>query len=200
VSLRGRTETTVRASSTTRLLVVMCAETCCALPADIIRGIITFEEAGSAEAVAALGATYPLRDMAGRFGLPHVSFAAESRIILCALGNFHKGYRVNQVLGLTDVESARIRPLPPQFSGPERKWFAGLFLFRETVALLVNPGWLLGEETDPAQLPQLGTTTVTALASSHAAGVERERPSHPPVEVLELEEAPDADDTPWVQL
>lgn len=200
MSLRGRTETRVRESSTTRFLIVMCAETCCALPADIIRGIITLEEAGSAEAVAALGATYPLRDMAARFSLPRVSFALESRIILCTLGNLHKGYRVNQVLGLTDVESARIRALPPQFSGPERRWFSGLFLFRETVAVLVNPDWLLGEETDPAKLSQLGATTVTALAPSHIGGVERERPSRPVVEVLELEEAPDADDTPWVQL
>lgn len=200
MSLRGRTETRVHVSSTTRFLVVACAETCFALPADIVRGLMTLEEAGSAEAATALGVTYPLSDMAGRFGLPPVSFAPESRTILCTMGNFHKGFRVNQVLGLTDVEKERIRPLPPHFNGPERKWFSGLFLFRETVALLVNPGWLLGEETGPAQLPTLSATSRTALASSHAPAVGRGTPTHPPVEVSELEEAPDADDTPWVQL
>jgi len=200
VSLRGRTETRSHVSSVTRLLVVRCAETCFALPADIVRGLMTLEEAGSAEAVTALGVTYPLRDMAGCFGQPQVSFAPESRIILCTMGNLHKGFRVNEVLGLTDVGKERIRPLPPHFSGPERKWFTGLFLFRETVALLVNPGWLLGEETGPAQLSNLSATTVMALPSSHAVAAGKEPPTRPPVEVLELEEAPDADDTPWVPL
>lgn len=195
----GRTETRVRTSSTTRFLVVMCAETCVALPADIVHGLMTLEEAGPAEAVTTLGVTYPLRDMAAHFGLPPVSSAPESRSILCTMGNFHKGFRVSQVLGLADVDNARIRPLPPHFGGPERKWFAGLFLFQETVALMVNPGWLLGDETGPAQLPQLSATPKTALASSHAAVVGSVTPSRPPVEIVKLEEASDADDTPWAQ-
>ncbi|HET8580559.1 MAG TPA: chemotaxis protein CheW [Nitrospiraceae bacterium] len=201
MSLRGRTDTGVRVSSTTRFLVVTCAETYFALHADIVRGLMTPEEAGSGEAVTAVGVTYPLRDLAGRFGLPEVSSAPESRIILCTLGNFHKGFRVNQVLGLTDVEKERLRPLPPHFSGPEQKWFAGLFLFGETIALHVNSSWLLGEETGPAQLPKSSVTTVTALASSHAAAVGIGMSPRPPFETLELEEAPpDADDTPWAQL
>lgn len=195
----GRTETKSRASSTTRFLVVMCEETCFALPADIVHGLMTLEEAGPAEAVTTLGVTYHLRDMAAHFGLPPISSAPESRIILCTIGNFHKGLRVSQVLGLADVDNERVRPLPPHFVGPERKWFAGLFLFRETVALMVNPAWLLSEERGPAQLPQLRASPVTALASSHAAVVVNGTPSRPSVEVVKLEEAPDADDTPWAQ-
>src|SRR5436309_1473534 len=195
----GRTETRVRASSTTRFLVVMCAETCFALPADIVRGLMTFEEAGPAEAVTMLEVTYPLRDLAAHFGLPPVSSAPESRIILCTMGNFHKGFRVSQMLGLADVDNERIRPLPPHFGGPERKWFGGLFLFQETVALMVHPGWLFGEERGPAQRPRLTATPVTALASGHAAAVGNGTPSHPPVEIVKLEEAPDAEDTPWAQ-
>ena len=186
-------------SNTTRFLVVTCAETYFALPADIVRGLMTLEEVGTGEAVTALGVAYPLRDLAGRFGLPEVSFSSESRTILCTAGNFHKGFRVNQVLGLTDVDNERIRPLPLHFSGPERKWFTGLFLFRETVALLVNPSWLVGEETGPAQLPKITATTMTALASSHAAEVGRGTFPHPPVEVLEVENASDAEDTPWAK-
>jgi len=230
----GRTETRIRASSTTRFLVVMCAETCFALPADIVRGLMTLEEAGLAEAVTTLGVTYPLRDMAAHFGLPPVSSAPESRIILCTMGTFHKGFRVSQMLGLAvqnflsaavgiavviaiirgivrtrtrnlgnfwvDVDNARIRPLPPHFGGPERKWYGGLFLFQETVALMVHPGWLLGEERGPAQLPRLSATPVTAFASGHAAVVGNGTPSRPPVDIVKLEEASDADDTPWAQL
>lgn len=195
----GRTETRVRTSSTTRFLVVRCEETCFALPADIVRGLMTLEEAGPAEAVTTLGVTYRLRDMAAHFGLPPISSAPESRIILSTMDNFHKGFRVSQVLGLADVDNERIRPLPPHFGGPERKWFAGLFLFQETVALMVNPGWLLGEERGPAQLLQLSAPPVTAIASSHAAVVRNGTPSRASVEAVKLEEASDADDTPWAQ-
>jgi hypothetical protein len=53
---------------------------------------------------------------------------------------------VDQVQGLMEVEAQHVRPLPPHFRRDERKWFAGFFLFQTTVALVVDPEWLLTQE------------------------------------------------------
>jgi hypothetical protein len=71
-------------------------------------------------------------------------------------------------------------PLPTQFRSEERRWFGGLFLFRETAALVLNPGWILeesrralaGSQPDAIVISPDGATNVdgTDRLIRHAAG------------------------------
>ena len=115
----------------------------------------------------------------------------------------------------------RITPLPPHFAGVEQSWFTGLFLFRDTVALLINPGWLLSQTMDAFVAQSLPEQTApgeqpvpdqAAAAPAGAPAPSRKKGRRKPVvtasgeeaalEVLEnlvLEESADAEDsqTPW---
>ena len=99
-----------------------------------------------------------------------------------------------------ETASQLVRPLPPHFVGEERKWFAGLFLFETSVALLMNPEWLLEPDTTvevvstaprgPAQNIATASTPTVSATTAPKSLVEQ-------VEHLELEEAADVEDVPW---
>ena len=78
------------------------------------------------------------------------------RTVLYSNGHSHGAIRVEQVVGLTDVERKDCFPLPPQFQCDERNWFAGMMLYQDQLVLILNPAWALGELTDvaPASLGQ----------------------------------------------
>ncbi len=194
-----RQDSAVGGANSKQVLVVACAKTYFALPAEIIRGIVRPEEAS-----ASVGGPCPLVDLGARFDLPGVSLSAESRVLLCGEQEIQQALRVDVVMGLTDVERVRIRPLPPHFAGPERQWFSGMFLYRDSVALVLNAGWLLAEgggltmstapvlelESDPAGA---GAVNRIGLSESSRGGGEGN--------ALDLlEESADGDDTPWAQL
>ncbi len=116
-----------------------------------------------------------------------------------------RAFRVHAIVGLQEVESTRIKPLLPHFIGPEREWFSGMFLFRETIALVVQPSWLLSDDryrgellgrqstVEPEQAP-CAAPVLSQITGGHAPG------SPDQFDVIELEEATDADDLPWAQL
>jgi hypothetical protein len=160
-------------------------------------------------------------DLAARLGLPPSAATPDARIILCGEHRAKQAWQVDRAVGLTDVDLQRITPLPPHFAGVEQSWFTGLFLFRETVALLLNPGWLLSQPMDAfiAQ-PQLEGAGAEAppVASEQPVAVDaaipppktkKKRPSRKkaagddaPLDVLEnlvLEESTDVEDgqAPW---
>jgi len=105
----------------------------------------------------------------------------------------------------------------------EQSWFTGLFLFRDTVALLINPGWLLSQTMDafvaqslPDQTAAGGAGVLDQAAAAPAGGQQPsparkrgrrkssvtaggEAASLDVLENLVLEESADAEDgqTPW---
>jgi hypothetical protein len=106
---------------------------------------------------------------------------------------------VDEVLGLTQVARSDIRPLPGQFVGPERLWFSGLFLFQSSVALVVNPEWLLVQSAQPLLIER---PVHGELSQCRAAAPDTVRGAQiaDPFEGVVLEEASDAEDTPWAEL
>lgn len=218
MSLRGGRAAAAPSVAEAQFVVVRAAGGNFALPSDVIRGILPLEEAGSAESVAFQGQDLPLRNLAGRFGWSSRPPAAETRIVLCGVQDTVRAFIVDEVSGLAEVPATAVRPLPPHFVGPERGWFSGLFLFREAVALVVHPAWLVGlvtsvpalDQVDPPPVQDVPVAPVQAApAVLNAMAVP---PSHPaPVvqvihaeqtgsDVVELEEASDAEDTPWAEL
>ncbi|HJU05033.1 MAG TPA: chemotaxis protein CheW, partial [Nitrospiraceae bacterium] len=138
MSLRTQTDTgqTTTVSSATSFLLVVCGETYLALPAGLIRGIIKWDDADKAAALERLAARTRVMDLAERLGLPSIS-SSEARILVCGGNSVCRAFLVTAIVGLEDIESAMITPLLPHFTGLERQWFSGMFLFREAVALVL---------------------------------------------------------------
>ena len=158
-----------------RYLVVTCGALHLAVPETLIREILPRDEAVALSAGKAPAETHGVTDLAARLEYPTSEETPETEIILVGRSEAH-AYRVEKIQGFVEVRSYQRRPLPSHFMAEERRWFAGLFLFRETVALILNPHWLLGEETAWEGDPWPA-----------AAGTE----------VLELEVACNGDDAPW---
>ena len=148
MNVQSRAETSNPLVTTIQMLMVRCGATHLGIPADLSHGVLEPDTVGSEGAISAIGTKYPISDLAGRLGLPVSSFGPETRIILCARGGAQKAIQIDELFGLTDIEQRRIRSLPLHFTGPERDWFAGLFVFQDRIAFLVNPAWLLSDEGD----------------------------------------------------
>lgn len=146
MSLRGQTKSVAGAGATERMLVVTSGPINLAISATAVEGILPPEEVGVTGPVSTREITYSITDLARRLGHASAATATDPRIILCGSCGRHRGFRVDQVLGLTEVDIRHLRPLPPHFAGEERTWFKGYFLYQEGVALWVNPDWLVGPD------------------------------------------------------
>jgi hypothetical protein len=67
----------------------------------------------------------------------------DRRIILYGNGTCFRAFAVDQVFELIDTNRTDLRPLPVQFRSAERTRLSGYLLYKNTIALLVNPLWLL---------------------------------------------------------
>ena len=177
MSLRGRLDKVAPSLGTMQVLVVACGRTYLAIPGAIVRGVVEFGDAVEARIVSLFGESCRVTDLAARLGLPPAMLTPDMRIILCGEHRARQAWRVDRTLGLEDVELQRITPLPPHFAGVEQSWFTGLFLFRDTVALLINPGWLMSQTMDAFVAKTLAEGAMLeeqhALAQAPAATDER---------------------------
>lgn len=157
MSLRGHHNSPNMLVETVGFLVVRLGVSYLALPANGVRGVLTQEEAGDEQAVAASGTIYQLVDLAQRLALVADLSGIEMRTVLYSTGHSHGAIRVEQVVGLTGVERKDCLRLPPQFQSDERNWFGGMMFYQDQLVLLVNPSWALGElaEVIPAPVGQM---------------------------------------------
>jgi chemotaxis protein histidine kinase CheA len=130
---------------TAGFLVVRLGGNYLALPADGVRGVLTQEEAGKEQAVTMAGTIYQPMELAQRLSVVADLSGLEMRTVLYSNGRSQGAIRVEQVVGLTDVERKDCFPLPPQFQCDERNWFAGMMLYQDQLVLILNPSWVLGE-------------------------------------------------------
>lgn len=114
-----------------------------ALSAELVQGLLTLEESGSAGALMVQGQEYPVLDLADRLGLARAGDGPETRRVLLAQAGIRACIRVDRVYGLVEVERTRVLPLPRQFRSEERNWYVGLILYGEGVAVALHSMWLL---------------------------------------------------------
>ena len=190
-----------------QFLVVVSGGVPVAIPSDFVRGILQPEDSPREQTITWLGVAYSLTDLADRFDWPRAAWTAETRAILCGLGERMLALSVDRVMGLTDVDRRQIKPLPPHFSGPERKWITGLFLFRESVALVPDPAWLIGpqqEEVRPAALidpPEPARTSAPRGMGQEPEAVEAEEVNlADQLDVEPIEDMSDAENAPWADI
>jgi hypothetical protein len=166
--------------SISRYLIVACGDLHLALPEAVIRRVLSAEEVVDRPADPAPERS-SITALAARFEQPAPPETAETRVIEVGRSAAQQAFLVEKVLGFADLRSDLRRPLPRHFRAAERRWFAGLFLFRDTIALILNPQWLLEEESDGED-----------DCRSDGTGTELFK--------MELELAADGDDAPWADV
>lgn len=145
MSLRGGNATAGKKDQETKVLITTFGQTCFAFPVDIIRGTVPRTEDDSTQSVSAYGMEFPLVDLSSRSGFVPAVKPKDPRTILCMLRDLRGAIPVDAVVGLIKLKQTEVRPLPRHFSGPEREWFPGFFLYQDSVALLINPMWVLSQ-------------------------------------------------------
>ncbi len=166
MSLRGHYKAAAANVQTASFLVVRYGSTYCALPSEGVRGVLTTEEAGSGQSVLWVGVTYLEVNLAGLIGKRLDHSSPDLRTVLYSSNLSHGAIRVEEVIGLIEVERIQCRPLPPQFRREERSWIVGTLLYQEHVVLLLNPEWVLGELGEVVSIGA-GGTTQRAIAASN---------------------------------
>src|SRR5438094_7716781 len=163
MSLHGQSKAAAAAGAFERLLVVASGPVKLALPAPIVQGMLPLGEAGIKDVATVRGITYRVTSLAGRWdGMPSPA-TPKTLLLLCEYRGQHRGFTVDKVLGLIEVAPRQIRLLPSHFACEERTWVNGFFLFRGTIALWVNPDWLLAarKAADAAENVQETTACIS---------------------------------------
>lgn len=166
MSLRGHHKSANVYVETASFLVVRLGRSYLALPADGVRGVLTPEEAGHEQAVTAAGTLYQPVDLAQLLSVVADVSGLEMRTVLYSNGHSHGAIRVEQVVGLTDVDRKTVLPLPLQFQCDERRWFGGMMLYQDLLVLIVNPSWALGELAEVIPMAARETARMVAVGGS----------------------------------
>jgi hypothetical protein len=169
MSLRGQYRTTAAGVQTASFLVVRFGRNYCALPSQGVRGVLTREEAGSAQTVTAVGVTYHDVDLAGRLSAALDPKHPDLRTVLYSNGRSHVAVRVEEVIGMIEVERDQCRPLPPHFQEDERTWISGTTVFKDHLTLILNPEWVLGELGEEVSV-DAGSVRPNAISLAAAGG------------------------------
>jgi chemotaxis signal transduction protein len=153
MSLRGRNNSMSTLAETESFLVVRLGDYYFALPATGVRGVLTQEEVGHEEAVTTAGTVYQPVDLAQRLSITADLSGHEMRTVLYSTEHSQGAIRVEQVMGLRDIERKDRLPLPSQFQNDERHWFDGMLLYQDQLVLILNLLWMLGELSGVVSAP-----------------------------------------------
>jgi len=153
MGLRGHFKAVATNVQAVSLLVVRYGTRYCALPSDEVRGVLTKEQAGQGETVNWVGITYQHVDLAAQLSAILDVASPALRVVLFSNGRSHGAIYVDEVVGLIDVDRQECTPLPPHFRCEERSWIKGMIAYRNDLAIVLNPEWVLGELGTEVLLP-----------------------------------------------
>ena len=145
MSLRGHHKVTTAVVQTARLLVVRFGKQWCGLPSQGVRGVLTPEEAGRSGRVTFVGVTYQDVDLSARLDAALDASNPDMRVVLYSNNQTNGAVRVEEVIGMIEVERAECRPLPSHFQQEERTWISGTTIYRDQLVLILSAEWVLGE-------------------------------------------------------
>ncbi|TKB62932.1 MAG: hypothetical protein E8D48_06425 [Nitrospira sp.] len=133
-------------ASPSRFLIVLFDGRYLALDAESIQGVLTLEEVGSLDDPTIHGPVYKAINLADRLKILNNQGSAHSRIVLLSERGVQGSIRVTTVQGWLELHPSQVLPLSPQFCGPERRWYRGMILFENSIALVLNTSWVLDEQ------------------------------------------------------
>jgi len=143
MSLRGDRIGSAAHEPIERFLIVEIDSRLFALSAELVQGLLTMEESGTASMLTVQGQEYPFLNLGSRLGLTQAGDGPETRMALLAQAGIRAYIRVDRVHGLVEVERTRVLPLPRQFRSEEGDWYMGLILYGDGVAIGLRTRWLL---------------------------------------------------------
>ena len=133
-------------ASPSRFLIVLFGGRYLALDAESIQGVLTFDEVGSLGDPTIHGLVYRAINLADRLRISNNQGTATSPIVLLSERGVQGSIRVTTVQGWLELHPSQVLPLPPQFRGPERRWYRGMILFANSIALVLSTSWVLDEQ------------------------------------------------------
>ncbi|MBH0203623.1 MAG: hypothetical protein HP496_15310 [Nitrospira sp.] len=157
-----------------RFLIVTLGGRYLAFDAESIAGVCTLEEAGCRDDPTMLGLVYRTVKLADRLRISNDQDAANTRIVLLAEQGVRGSIRVTAVQGMLDLHPSQVLPLPPHFRGPERRWYQGMILFKNSIVLALNTMWVLDEQESSAEGSR-GQDTISRLVATPKISVNDRR-------------------------
>jgi chemotaxis signal transduction protein len=130
-------------ATSSRFLIVLLGGRYLALDAESIQEVLTLDEVGSLGDPTIHGLVYRAINLADRLRISNNHGTATNRIVLLSERGVQGSIRVTTVQGWLELHPSQILPLPPQFRGPERRWYRGMILFENSIALVLNTSWVL---------------------------------------------------------
>ncbi len=131
------------ASCLRRFLIVTISGRYLALDAGSVEGVLTIKESESGEDPAIQSVVDRTVSLVMQLGSSDVPTQPTTRVVLLTDREMRGSIRVSDVHGILEIQQSQILPLPPQFSGVERHWYRGMILFEKSIAMILNPTWVL---------------------------------------------------------
>ncbi len=145
------------ASSSRRFLIVTVSGRYLAFDAEFVEGVPTIAELEKSEDPTIQGVVERTGSLVMQLGSSDVPTHPATRVVLLTDRELRGSIRVSDVHGILEIQQSQILPLPPQFSGVERHWYRGMILFEKSIAMILNPTWVL-EIHGGAEVGQEGET------------------------------------------
>jgi chemotaxis signal transduction protein len=154
------------ASSSRRFLILTISGRYLAVDAGSVEGVLTIKESESGEDPAIHSIVDRTVSLAMQLGGSDVPKHPTTRVVLLMDREMRGSIRVSDVHGILEIQQFQILPLPAHFSGVERHWYRGMILFEKSIAMILNPTWLLEihEEPDVEQEGETPHSSVDAWA------------------------------------
>lgn len=131
------------ASSPRRFIILTISGRYLAVDAGSVEGVLTIKESESGEDPASHSVVDRTVSLAMQLGSSDVTKHPTTRVVLLTDREMRGSIRVNDVHGILEIQQSEILPLPAHFSGVERHWYRGMILFEKSIAMILNPTWLL---------------------------------------------------------
>ncbi len=143
MSIQEQSASAPSASSLRRFLIVTISGRYLALDAGSVGGVLTIKELESGEDPAIQGVVERTISLVMQLGSSDVPTHPTTRVVLLADREMRGSIRVSDVHGMLEIQQSQILPLPPHFCGVERHWYQGMILFEKSIAMILNPTWVL---------------------------------------------------------
>ncbi|NJN68943.1 MAG: chemotaxis protein CheW [Nitrospira sp.] len=131
------------ARSSRRFLIVTISGRYLALDAGSVEGVLTIKELESGEDPAIQGVIERTVSLVMQLGGSDAPTHPTTRVVMLTDQEVRGSIRVSDVHGILEIQQAQIIPLPSQFIGVERHWYQGMILFENSIAMILNPTWVL---------------------------------------------------------
>lgn len=143
MSLRGQRTGQAVSTAVDRYLVAETGGVTVAFAADAVQGLLTPDAVPGGATVMVQGVPYPIVDVRRLLDRPADPETADRRVVLLTEGGRRVAVWVSRVHGLLEASRQQLLPLPAQFRGDERGWYAGLLLWADGVAAVLHTAWLV---------------------------------------------------------